>query len=314
MQVPEESATIHRFVRGNSSLRFSSSKLSWRGVVIEQHEAPAGERQETTIDSTLLVLYQGQNATACGWRDSRRPTIPVSIQPRAMMAYPPSTLPSVRSSASATLLLCALDRKLLCEARDEMRDGRRAEVGFTDDIFWKGRSIFFDPPMRQILLLLGGEAKTGGPSGQFYAEHLIQALVGRLLLRRSRDNGKKLTSDGLPSRTLSRLLDRIKSDSLAHYDLTNLAAEAGYSKRHFLRTFRVSTGLSPYQYIVGLRLERARQLMHKRSLPLLDIALESGFTSNAHLSNIFRQHFGITPSVFRAQLARRSTLNQSESS
>jgi AraC-like DNA-binding protein len=45
-----------------------------------------------------------------------------------------------------------------------------------------------------------------------------------------------------------------------------------------------------------------RQLMHERSLTLLDIALESGFTSNAHFSNIFRQHFCVTPSHFRRAL------------
>jgi AraC family transcriptional regulator len=208
----------------------------------------------------------------------------------------------VRSSESATLLICALDRKLLCETKNEMTDERTAEVCVADSIIAKNRSTFFDPSMRQILLLLGREAKAGGPSGQFYAEHLIQALAARLLLRRPSDQDNKAAPDGLPPRILRRLLDRIKSDPLAHFDLTSLAAETGYSKRHFLRTFRVSTGLSPYQYILRVRLERARQLMHERSLTLLDIALESGFTSNAHFSNVFRQHFGVTPSHFRRAL------------
>lgn len=302
MQVPERGAAIHQFVRGNSSLRFSSSQLFWPGAVIEQHEAPAGERQETTVDSLLLVLYQGQNSAPCDRLDSRRPTTSFSVQPRAIVLYPPDILPPVRSSESATLLICALDRKLLCETKNEMTDERTAEVCVADSIIAKNRSTFFDPSMRQILLLLGREAKTGGPSGQFYAEHLIQALAARLLLRRPSDQDNKAAPDGLPPRILRRLLDRIKSDPLAHFDLTSLAAETGYSKRHFLRTFRVSTGLSPYQYILRVRLERARQLMHERSLTLLDIALESGFTSNAHFSNVFRQHFGVTPSHFRRAL------------
>lgn len=302
MQVSERDAAIHRFVRGNSSLRFSSSQLFWPGAVIEQHEAPAGERQETTIDSLLLVLHQGQNAVACDRLHSRRPPTSFSVQPRAMVLHPPDILPPVRCSESATLLICALDRKLLCETKNEMKDERTAEVCVADGIIAKNRSTFFDASMRQILLLLGREAKTGGPSGQLYAEHLIQALVARLLLRIPKDQDKKATPDGLPPRILRRLLDRIKSDPLAHFDLTSLAAETGYSKRHFLRTFRVSTGLSPYQYILRVRLERARQLMHERSLNLLDIALESGFTSNAHFSNVFRQHFGVTPSSFRRAL------------
>jgi AraC family transcriptional regulator len=302
MQVSERGAAIHRFVRGNSSLRFSSSQLFWPGAVIEQHEAPAGERQETTIDSSLLVLYQGQNVVPCDRLDARRPITSFSVQPRAIVLYPPDILPPVRSSESATLLICELDRKILCETKDEMTDERTAEVGVADGVIAKHRSTVFDPPMRQILLLLGREAKTGGQSGRFYAEHLLQALVARLLFPRPKDQYKKAARYGLPPRILRRLLDRIKSDPLAHFDLTSLAAETGYSKRHFLRTFRVSTGLSPYQYILRVRLERARQLMHERSLTLLDIALESGFTSNAHFSNVFRQHFGVTPSHFRRAL------------
>jgi transcriptional regulator GlxA family with amidase domain len=42
--------------------------------------------------------------------------------------------------------------------------------------------------------------------------------------------------------------------------------------------------------------------MHKRPLRLLDIVLESGFASNAHLSNAFRQHFEISPSDYRRSL------------
>lgn len=99
----------------------------------------------------------------------------------------------VRSSESATLLICALDRKLLCETKNEMTDERTAEVCIADGIIAKNRSTFFDPSMRQILLLLGSEAKTGGASGQFYAEHLIQALVRACYyaLRGPKDRDKK---------------------------------------------------------------------------------------------------------------------------
>jgi AraC family transcriptional regulator len=165
------------------------------------------------------------------------------------------------------------------------------------------RSVFFDSPLRRILLLMGSEIRTGGLSGRLYLEHLAQALAARLLtVDRDHSGNKSLNDEGLSAKILGRMLDRIKSEPTGNFDLSSLAAETGYSTRHFLRTFRASTGLSPYQYILRLRLERARQLMHKRPLRLVDIALESGFTSNAHLSNAFRQHFGISPSDYRRAL------------
>ena len=55
-----------------------------------------------------------------------------------------------------------------------------------------------------------------------------------------------------------------------------------------------------------LRLDRAKQLMRNRSLTLLEIALECGFASHAHLSYAFRQRFGLVPSQFRRDLYKFS--------
>jgi AraC family transcriptional regulator len=159
---------------------------------------------------------------------------------------------------------------------------------------------FHDSPLRRILLLLGDEAQTGGLSGSLYVEGLTQALAGRLVARsRASWNCSPPT---LSRTTLRRLIERIQDEPHARYDLETLAAEIGYSKRHFLRAFRASTGFTPHQYIMHLRLERAQQLMHKRSLTLLEIALQSGFASHAHLSRAFRERFGVTPNEFRQAL------------
>jgi AraC family transcriptional regulator len=219
------------------------------------------------------------------------------------MFFSPGILPPVRSSETVNLLLCAVDRSFLSEAQKEMSDDG-IECATPDALPIGTRSVFFDSPLRRILLLMSGEIRTGGLSGRLFLEHLTQALAARLLTRGRDDSGRTTPfREGLPAKILGKMLDRIKAEPAANFDLSSLAAETGYSRRHFLRTFRASTGLSPYQYILRLRLERARQLMHKRPLTLLDIALESGFTSNAHLSNAFRQHFGISPSDYRRSLS-----------
>jgi AraC family transcriptional regulator len=219
-----------------------------------------------------------------------------------MMLFSPGILPAVRSTETVNLLLCAVDGSLLSEAQKELSDEGIACVA-PDALPVGTRSVFIDSPLRRILLLMSSEIRTGGLSGRSYLEHLTHALAARLLTRgRDHDGSKNPNSEGLPSQILGKILDRIKSEPTADFDLSSLAAETGYSRRHFLRTFRASTGLSPYQYILRLRLERARQLMNKRPLTLLDIALESGFTSNAHLSNAFRQHFGISPTHYRRSL------------
>jgi AraC family transcriptional regulator len=295
------SASIRQFLRGQSSLRFSSSRMAWKDAIVEQHEAPAGERQEATIDSFILLLQEGQKSSRCDHINSSDESSP-SVPPSSMMIFSPGILRPVRSTETVNLLLCALDRRFLSEAQKEMNDDG-IKCATPEALTVGARSVFFDSPLRLILQLMRNEIRTGGQSGRLYLEHLTQALAARLVTRGLGHNRSKSgNGEGYPSQGVRRVLDRIKSEPTADFDLSSLAAETGYSRRHFLRTFRASTGLSPYQYILRLRLERARHLMKRRALRLLDIALESGFTSNAHFSNAFRQHFGISPSDYRRSL------------
>jgi AraC family transcriptional regulator len=84
-------------------------------------------------------------------------------------------------------------------------------------------------------------------------------------------------------------------------DLRTLAMESGYSRNHFLRMFRQATGYTPHQYLLRLRVKRAQELMKNRSMPLIDVALESGFASHSHLSRVFRQIAGARPSEYRRE-------------
>jgi AraC-like DNA-binding protein len=103
----------------------------------------------------------------------------------------------------------------------------------------------------------------------------------------------------LRNRLLLRVLDKMKSDLATDLDLRTLAAESGYSRSHFLRTFRAAMGCSPHQCLTQLRVEQAKTLLRGNSISLIEIALDCGFSSHAHFSNTFRQIAGVTPSEYR---------------
>src|SRR5258708_34654909 len=85
-------------------------------------------------------------------------------------------------------------------------------------------------------------------------------------------------------------------DLAADLDPNHLAAERGYSRSHFLRTFRAVMGCSPHRWLTRLRVEQAKTILREQSISLIDIALDCGFSSHAHFSNTFRQIVGVTPS------------------
>jgi AraC-like DNA-binding protein len=103
----------------------------------------------------------------------------------------------------------------------------------------------------------------------------------------------------LQRRLLQRVLDRMKADLSADLNLNILAAESGYSKSHFMRTFRAAIGYSPHQWLTRLRVEQAKTVLRGNAVSLIDIALDCGFRSHSHFSNTFRRIAGVTPGEYR---------------
>jgi len=76
-------------------------------------------------------------------------------------------------------------------------------------------------------------------------------------------------------------------------------ASSGYSPAQFRRNFQRVLGCSPRDYLVQIRLERARHLLELTSLPMTQVAEQAGFTCPEHFSRFFRKRYGIPPSRYR---------------
>ena len=89
--------------------------------------------------------------------------------------------------------------------------------------------------------------------------------------------------------------------------LKSLAEESGYSRTHFLRIFLVATGLTPHQYVLDLRLRRAQERLKQAGSSIIDVAVSCGFSSQSHMTSVFRRRLEMTPGEFRrAPAAERS--------
>jgi len=98
---------------------------------------------------------------------------------------------------------------------------------------------------------------------------------------------------------LSRAMDVLRSGFYGEINLDQLATEACLSKYHFLRLFRLAYGLSPYQYLQHLRLEKARVLLADSVMPITDLAGLLGFDNSQSFSRLFYQRMGLYPTQYR---------------
>jgi AraC family transcriptional regulator len=104
---------------------------------------------------------------------------------------------------------------------------------------------------------------------------------------------------------LRTYIDGHLSETIHVKDLGGIARR---STAHFCRAFKRTFGQTPHAYVTARRLERAKRLMLESEEQLSVIALLCGFTDQAHLSKLFRQHTGETPGAWR----RRRTFDEYE--
>jgi AraC family transcriptional regulator len=100
----------------------------------------------------------------------------------------------------------------------------------------------------------------------------------------------------MTSRRFRLLTDAIEDNLEARLTVTLLAREIGVSASFLSRAFVAFSGQTPYDYILSRRLQRARLLMATTGLPLTEIALCVGFSSQSHMTAIMKSRLGLNPS------------------
>jgi AraC family transcriptional regulator len=153
-----------------------------------------------------------------------------------------------------------------------------------------------DPLLQGILLTLKQEMMTGGLNTQLFIDQLKTTLVMHLLRSYGvRKAEVKTYSDGLPRYRLNQAIDYIAAHLDQNLELADLAQQVGMSQFYFSRLFKQSLGITPHQYVIRQRVERAQQLILRGELGLAEIALECGFANQGHLNRHFKRLTGVTP-------------------
>ena len=87
------------------------------------------------------------------------------------------------------------------------------------------------------------------------------------------------------------------------YGVEELSASLGVSKSHLVRAFKAAMGITPGQYLTGVRLEAAKLLLARREYSLEVVASLCGFSGANYLCRVFKKATGQTPTAFRAAAA-----------
>ncbi|WP_245441980.1 helix-turn-helix domain-containing protein [Mesorhizobium hawassense] len=104
---------------------------------------------------------------------------------------------------------------------------------------------------------------------------------------------------GLSARHTYQIQQFLKENFSRKLSLAEMAAVCDLSPYHFARAFSKTFGVSPYQYVLALRLDLAEKLLADSRMSITDIADLSGFSSQSHFTTMMRKYRHATPQQVR---------------
>ncbi len=112
------------------------------------------------------------------------------------------------------------------------------------------------------------------------------------------------TSTGLAPWQVRAAQNYLESNLAEAPGLAEIAALVGLSAFHFARAFKVSTGISPYRYLIQLRIMKARWFLEKSDFAISEISARVGYDDPSYFARLFRREVGVTPAAYRREWRR----------
>jgi AraC family transcriptional regulator len=262
-------------------------------VVLERHTVGSIEIPQHEHASFCLHLQTRGIVGLEWWCDGRHGV--ETPREGSLILLGAGTSDRLRWDGTSERLIVSLDAAMV--ERVAMEAGAAAMPAF------ENRWHLQDASLRGLLTEMGREAEAGWPAGALYGELLGLSLASTLLRQHaSLPVAMPDVRGGIPLPRMRRLLEFVEAHLESDLKLEQLAAEVGVTPFHFARLFRGVTGITPHQYVLGQRVERAKMLLRVQHLSVAEIAAACGFSSASNFVRSFKQRVGVTPGEWRLQL------------
>jgi len=156
-----------------------------------------------------------------------------------------------------------------------------------------------DPRVAALAAAVNAERSAGFPSGRLFLDSVEQALAAALVNGYAVRHGPVRTFRGGLGPARLRRVKELLHANMDELSLRGLAQSVGLSPAHFSEMFRKSTGETPHQFLLRVRVERAKEMLGTAEVRVLDVAIACGFKTQQHFARIFRQLCGASPSEYR---------------
>lgn len=266
--------------------------VSAAGMTVETYRSDAGvmtsagSLHRLSINRSAHVRYASRMGDAGPVRRLSRPAFTLGFQPAGVPLFVDGD---------------AADYISIFQSPETYRDV--AEAGFRpEELDVHELLVPTDPATLNLVLALAATTRARAETDPLVAESLALALAActvRLVARRPVAVERADPSPAWLGRVVDHVEARLGEDGLS---LAAMAAVAGLSPFHFSRAFKRATGVAPHRFVIRRRIARAKALLARPDVSLVEIAYAAGFANQAHFTTLFRLETGVTPLQYRRAL------------
>ncbi len=282
---------------GVLDIEFSSANLNWPGVVLEKGSSPYFYPNNVFTPYFYFALALDQDLH---WNVASADGITaLKTAPGEIWINPPKTPFTHEISEPCYFVILAVEESVFLESCTLPVAGKALQ-------FLNNYNVH-DDSIKGIMDLFVIEAMGGGRNGLPYLKNLLSLLSTHYI--QSYSNFTDLINERMEAskfgRTeMARLDTYIESHLGEGLTVDDLADQLHCSKFYFLREFKKLMDITPYQYLMTKRLERARDRLMTTEQSIAVVGMDLGFNDQAHFTRAFKNQFGLTPGQFQKDQQR----------
>ena len=154
-------------------------------------------------------------------------------------------------------------------------------------------NVVFDNELNNYLHLLHRMIMDG--SKEFEKEEIMLFLISALIGRYGQPFEKCIPDY---REEIEKACAFMEQHFTEHISLDDLVQCSSLSKSTLVRAFTKSKGVTPYRYLQAIRINKAKELL-EQGIPLIEAAMQTGFSDQSHFSNFFNMFIGLSPAAYR---------------
>ncbi len=190
---------------------------------------------------------------------------------------------------------------VLTVTSDTLSKNAELSASFADLQFLKSYNIS-DKNIENMIYLFYNETLNNNANGQPYIDGLAKAFSVYFVQNYS--NYRDIVNNTVSQKKIGQKELKIVNDFITNniysiVSIEELSSLCRISKYQFLKEFRKTMGITPYQYILKMKIEKSRELLMDDEVKIVDIACKMGFSDQSHFNRTFKRFFGYPPGTYK---------------